>query len=473
MKSSMYISAEQIQVLGYSGKRVKRVSTYPLPEGTMFNGNIMDSAFLTECLVSMKKDNPVLFKGGVSLVVDGGSIPTRRLTVPRLSHKQYMQRIRDDFADSIADSNEMVCAYRKMSDGTILGCGVNRAQVDNYINTFKAAKIKLNTIHIGAEQLYTLVKTTPALHESTIVLNILDGQTMLSAVFVKGNNIMMQRTRLYGDEKAQIHSQIIENLINLNQFAQSQKHEEITQSYYLGISTADVALLERSNLHDGISIIPLMLKSDNVELPPGAHFAYLNIKYSKGGIDLIEAREELDRYIKSKKAKKYWIPLVTVYVLALLGIAGYLWYELREVGDRIDDIYTFIRRPDVVETQAELNNLMGETNRINTIRQQFNNRILWEESMPVATRHLLNQILFNHELDVEVNSFIFTESTGIVEVSATTPDARIATFYVRALYDMGVAQDVRYLGYGSSADGNFAFTIAIYLAVEEDEDATE
>ena len=175
MKSSIYISAEQIQVLGYSGKKVKRVATFPLPEGTMFNGNIMDATFLTECLVSMRKDNPALFKGGVSLVVDGGSIPTRRLTVPRLSHKQYMQRVRDDFADSIADSNAMVCAYRKMGDGTILGCGVNKSQVDSYISTFSAAKIKLTSIHIGAEQLYTLVKTTPALQESTIVLNVLDG----------------------------------------------------------------------------------------------------------------------------------------------------------------------------------------------------------------------------------------------------------------------------------------------------------
>jgi len=71
MESSIYVSAEQIQAIGYNGGAVVSFAAFPLPEGTMYNGTITDGAFLAECLASMKKENSDLFKGGVTLIVDG------------------------------------------------------------------------------------------------------------------------------------------------------------------------------------------------------------------------------------------------------------------------------------------------------------------------------------------------------------------------------------------------------------------
>ena len=468
MKSSIYISAEQIQVIGYSGKNVAKVVTFPLPEGTMFNGNIMDSAFLSECLVSMKGDNPGLFKSGVSLVVDGSSILTRRLTIPKLNHKQNLQRVRDDFVDSISDTNDLVCAYRKMSDGTIMGCGVNKTQVDSYVDTFKAAGIKLATIHVGAELLHILVGTTTALQQDTIVLNVMDGQMILSAIFVGGNNIMMQRTRLFGDEKEEIHRQIIDNLSNLNQFAQSQKHEEIKNSYYLGMSVPDILLLEEMNTHEGISIHPLGLYKGSVDIPPQAHFATLNMLYGSKGIDLMEARRELTRYVKSKKPKKLWIPALALYALVLIGLASFLWFQLQDVQNRVGVIENFLNSPATLETQETLNNLVTETRAIERIGLQFNARLDWENTMPAAYSRLLNQIIFEHGVDVSINAFEFNEATGIARISGETTNPRAQNDYVDVLYRMGVASDVRYFGF-SSNQGVFTFSADIFLMIGGDE----
>jgi Tfp pilus assembly PilM family ATPase len=468
MKSTVYISAEQIQVIGYAKKQIKRVVTFPVPEGTMYNGTIMDSAFLSECLALMKKDNPKLFKKGVSLVADGSSILTRRLTTPRLSHKQYLQRVRDDFVDSISDTNDLVCAYRKLGDGAILGCAVNRTQVDSYISTFKAAGIKLTNIHIGAELLHALVRNDRRLQQATVVLNVLDGLMMLSMIFVKGNNILMQRTRLYGDEKAQINNQIIESLNTLNQFAQSQKHDEISQSYYLGMDVADIIELEGLNNHEGIKISPLVLYAGKEDVPPEAHFACLDMQYGQKGMDLIEARRELDRYIRSKRPKKLWIPVLTAYAAVLVGLALYLWLEVRDVESRTAEINAFIQRQDITDAQAELNRLMYETNSVYRISQQFNARAEWEETLALAASHMLDQIIFSHGLDVTISSFNFNEATGVVLVSAITPDAQTSMSYVTALYDMGVARNVVYFGFGPGRDG-YAFNVDIYLAIGGDE----
>ncbi|MCL2499923.1 MAG: hypothetical protein FWE90_06250 [Defluviitaleaceae bacterium] len=469
MKTSIYVSADQILAIGYTGKTVNKVASHPLPEGTMFNGNIMDAPFLAECLTSMKKDYPALFKGGVSLVVDGSSILTRKLATPRLSHKQYLQRVRDDFADSISDTNDLVAAYKKLGDGTILGCGVNKQQVDSYADTFKLAGIKLTGIRVGTELLYALVRTTTFLQQATIVLNLLDGTTMLSAIFVKGNNIMMQRTRLYGDEKEQIHAQINDSLSNLNQFVQSQKYDEITQSYYLGISNADMVLLEGRNTHEGINVSKLVLYAGAVEIPPEAHFACLNMQYGQSGIDLIAARSELERYVRSKRPKKWWIPVLTVYAAVLIGIAAYLFMELRDVRGSIGEVEAYLHDPANVFALQELNDLINETNDIFRISRQFGERIDWENSMPAAASRMINQILFGHGIEVNISSFDFNEATGRVRVSASAADATIGPAYVDALYAIGVAQDVIYTGFGAGA-GGFSFSVEIILALEEGED---
>ncbi|MCL2203036.1 MAG: hypothetical protein FWB88_03750 [Defluviitaleaceae bacterium] len=467
MKSSVYISAEQIQVLGFVGKTVQSVATFPLPEGIMFNGNIMDAAFLSECLAGMKADYPALFKGGVSLVVDGSSILTRRLTTPRLRHGQYLQRVRDDFVDSISDTHDLVCTYKKLGDGTILGCGVSKAQVDSYLSTFKAAGIKIASIHVGAELLYAMVKATPQMQDATVVVNVLDGNTMLSAVFVKGSNIMMQRTRLYGDEKEAVHGQIIESLSNLNQFAQSQKHDAISHSFYLGMSGPDVYTLGEMNIHEGIRISPLHLETGSDAVPPEAHFASLNILYGQEGMDLIKARRALDSYIRSKKPKKHWIPALAGYALVMLVVAGYLWWQLRDVDGRITEIYDFIHRPDIIATHAELVEMIRITNDIERISRQFNDRMDWEASLPTAASHLMERILFGHGMDVYVTAFDFNEATGVARVSAITRDARMANDYIHSLYDRGIAENVVYTGYTVGPEGLFSFSIDIYLAVEE------
>jgi hypothetical protein len=281
---------------------------------------------------------------------------------------------------------------------------------------------------------------------------------------------MTQRTRLFGEEKAQIHSQMKDNLDNLNQFVQSQKHDEISQSYYFGMTVADVALLSDSILHEGISLVPMMLQSDKDDLPPEAHFAYLNMKYSRGGIDLIQARKALNRYVKSKRVKKWWIPALAVYALSMIGVGAYLWLELDDVNNRTNEIYGFISRPDVVEMQSELNRLIQETNDIFRISQQFNNRIEWEETMPVAASPMIEWIIFGHGLEVTVTSFNFNEATGIVQINAESGDAEIANDYVAALYEVGIAARVIYTGYRTGGDGTFSFSLDIKLAIENGEE---
>ncbi|MCL2663356.1 MAG: hypothetical protein FWE83_08545 [Oscillospiraceae bacterium] len=464
MKSSIYISANQIQVIGYVGHSVKQYVTYPLPEGTMFNGTITDNAFLTECLILMKKDHPDLFQSGVTLIVDGSTILSRKIVSPHLSHKQYLQLVRDDFADSTDSTSNLVCGYHKLysNENAILGCAVNRTQVDSYVSTFSDAGIRLNGIHIGVEAVIGFVKAKAELHSSTIVINVIDGLTMLSMLFENGKNNFITRTRLYGDEKEQVFQSALSNLNGLIQFTRSEKINEITHSYYLGVSAADVQILEAFNTHQEITIGTLPVYQGSATIPPEAHFACLNIQYG-GSIDLLAAKAALDKYVRSQKPKKLWIPIIAGCVLIPGLIAGIIGYFIYQENVEIRKLEDYLTSPSIVEQQIELAMLIRETLYYSEVISQMYDKNDWEDTLPKASSHTFDLIAVSHGVAVEVRSMEFNESTGIVRVRANCADANVASDYVETLYNNGVADSVEYRGYSTLAEGVFTFTIDITL----------
>jgi hypothetical protein len=281
-------------------------------------------------------------------------------------------------------------------------------------------------------------------------------------IFVDGSNIFMSRTRLYGEEKEQVLGNVIESLNGLIQFVQSQKHEAITASYYLGISKADVNILEARNPHTNIKLDAFIL---NETIPPQAHFVCLNTRFGKGKIDLLLARKDLDKYIEKKRKKKVWIPILAVYAFLLFAAAAYLRWEIYTIETDVADIQNYIDSPEISQRLELLSLLMLETARHNEVVRQIEYKTSWLSALPVATSELLDFIIHNHRTPVTVIDFDFNEGSNVVRVTATAENAQFSTDYVNALYNRGVAYNVHYQGYGSIGD-LFRFTIDITLAVE-------
>ncbi|MDR1670077.1 MAG: hypothetical protein LBR76_08970, partial [Oscillospiraceae bacterium] len=240
MESSVYISSEQIQVVGYSGGVIREFVTHPLPEGTMINGMITDQAFLIECLASMRGEHPELFKKP-SLVVDGSAILVKRIPTPKLGKKQYRQLVRDDFSEAGENADDLACGFQTLPGGrALLACAADKSVIDNYTSAFKSVGVNLRSIRVGTQAIMSYIATRPELQQKSFVLNMIDGVTMLSLIFENGVNVFISRTRLYGDTKEQLAQTIIDNLGGLIQFNRSQKFGEVTDSYYLGVSAADL-----------------------------------------------------------------------------------------------------------------------------------------------------------------------------------------------------------------------------------------
>jgi hypothetical protein len=465
MKSSIYISTEKIEVVGYAGRSVKQFVTYPLPEGTMINGMITDAAFLTECLTAMRQENPDLFSAP-SLIVDGSAILSRRLVTPKLNHKRYLQLVRDDFADSTEDTSNLVCGYYKLDtqdEEAILACAVDKGLTDAYISAFKSAGIKLSSIRIGVEALINLIASRSELKSSSFVLNLIDGFTAVSMIFENGSNVFMSRARLYGDTKEQMFQNVLDNLNGLINFNRSQKFSEITQCYYLGVNDADIRLIEALNPYHGIRMGNLDLYGSESVLPPEAHFAYLNTLMPADSIDLITGRRELEKYIKGKKPKSIWAPLMGVYLLLLALPIVFMWWQTQNLGKEIEDVNSKLNDPSIEVRQKELEAREADTAQYRRVERQYGDLLRWEESLTRISGRLLDLFFINHQNLAVVTQFDYDERSNTVRIGAISPDAYSATRYVDALNESDLVADIPFAGY-SNSEGGTIISIDVTLA---------
>jgi hypothetical protein len=437
MKSSIYISAEKIEVIGYAGNAIKQFVTYPLAEGTMINGTITDIPFLTECLSAMKTQYPHLF-ADPSLIVDGSAILTRRLVTPKLNPKRYRQLVRDDFADSTDNPENLICGYHRLgTEGgreAILACAVNRVLVDSYLMAFRDAGIRLNSIRVGAEALLRYISSRQELKNASFVLTLIDGLTSVSMIFDNGVNVFMSRSRLYGETKEQVFGNVLENLNGMIQFNRSQKFAEISQVFYLGITEADMRLLDALNPYHDIRMELLDLyQNTRGELPPEAHFVYLNTQMS-AAIDLVAERRELNKHVRQKKPRKLWIPMMALYVLALAAPTGYFWWQNAQLDNRMEEIRAQLEDESFRERRERLAALRAEMEAYNDVARQRKGLVEWEQSRHMVTSGLLNYFISGYDMVTVVN-IDYAENTGIVRIRIESETWEIAMNYVDALRD--------------------------------------
>ncbi|MDR1691951.1 MAG: hypothetical protein LBR72_01205 [Oscillospiraceae bacterium] len=462
MESSVYISSEQIQVVGHQGGTIRRFVTHPLPEGTMINGTITDQAFLTECLASLRAEHPALFKKP-SLVVDGSAILVKRIPAPKLNGKQYRQLVRDDFAEAGENTDELVCGYQLLPGGkALLACGAGKNLVDSYLSAFKSAGVKLSSIRIGTQAILSYVDSRPDLQKRSFVLNVIDGVTMLSLIFENGVNVFISRTRLYGDTKEQTAQTVMENLNGLVQFNRSQKFGEVTDSFYLGVSPADLRLLEALNPHVNIKLAVLDIFQDvrgGEQLPPNAHFAYLSALLGKSHIDLTVSRKELENHRKRRtKTRRIWIPFSILYVILLALPIGWFYYQGTLTDKEIAALNEALSEPAAVEKESELTALETETAGLRRVINEERLKLEYEGSLAALSPQLIDLFLGGSGITVE--SLSYTRESGTVRIGGFGASEDAPANFSEALRSSPLVLSVDYTGYSEGNKFNWNVVLA-------------
>lgn len=475
MKSSIYISSEQIEVIGYSriGRRVsiKTYVTRPLLEGTMINGKITDHAQLVECLTELRAERPKLFKNP-TLTVDGNFILSKRITVPKLSKRQYRQLIRTEFADSAEEHEALICDYHLLGGSTaILAYASEKTQVESYISAFKTAGIKLKAIRIGMQAILNYISARPEFQKTTFVLNVIDGVTMLSMIFDSGVNVFISRTRLYGEERELLLQNILENLSGLIQFNKSENFNDIMYSYYLGLTDDDLRFMNTISPYPDIKLDTLEIfagAGGAKKLSADAHFVYLNTLLGDDSIDFIRSYKMLAKLEKrQRRTRRPWIPALACVVALLAVPVAYLSVQISELDDSIRVLNDFMTSEDVAERSAELDRIIEETAYYADVANQLSSKEEAENSTASVSNRVLDLITQTSGDRVTVTQFDFNESTETMHVTGRSATETDSAAYVEALKKSKLIRDIYYTGY-SYGGGQYDFSIDVVLAAREE-----
>ena len=477
MKSSVYISPERIEAIGYtkSGRsfKINKYKVYYLPEGVMADGVITDGGVLTQCLDSMRRENPGLFKN-TSLVIDGGSVSVKKFPAPKLKRRQYYRLIKDEFSDAADNFRELLLDYSivkgKNNEAEILSCAADRNQAEEYISVFRNAGIKLKSVHIGAQTVMSYIESKLEFQNETLVINVIDALTMLSAIFENGVNVFMSRVRLNGENKESFLNDIANNLSGLVRFAKSEKISDITRVCYLGLEKGDTDIINSLNRHKEIEITEIETTGKDPENPealPEALFAYLNIHLvsSPDGIDLIQSIKTLNQFKELTRPRRPEIAAFLAIVTLLAGTVVYFASQIYELTGNIEKIKGDIA--DVSVKSAELDEIMNRTAKYSDIEIQLNQKKEAGNKLPEITNEILD-LIFNADGEkITVSRIEFDESAGIIRIAARSVSELDSSDYAEKLKASGLVESVLYTGYsfGAGSDGIIYYNFNIDVEV--------
>jgi len=477
MNSSIYISSKKIEVISYSYSlrdvSVKQVLTCPLPEGTMINGKITDPSQLASCLASLRSQSSGLFANS-TLIVDGNFVFSKRIVVPRLSKKQYQLLVREDFTNAAENSEQLICDYHLMNgSGTetaILACASEKSQIESYISVFKEAGIKLKAIRVGVDAIQNYVNARPDLLDKTFVINVIDGITMLSMIFQNGINVFMSRTRLYSEDYEQFIQSMLKNLSGFIQFNKSEQFNDIESSFYLGLTDADIQLMNEVNPYPDIKLEMLNIFNNvkgSEKLSEHSHFAYLNTLLSSNSIDFIRSYNMLDKLKKQNRPKKLWIPILAGLTAALACPVVIFSLQAARVDTDIKELNDYLTSEAVVVRSEELDQIIEQSSHYASICNKFKEKTEADSSEASVSNEILDLITQTSGGRVSIDQLGFQKSTGMIRVNGSSATETDSAEYVELLRKNDAIKSINYTGYSYGSTGEYNFSIDVELAVRE------
>lgn len=484
----------------------------------MINGKITEPGELIESLKTLKRSNPRLFEE-VTLIVDGNSVVTKKLSVPNLKRSQYHQLVREDMSDTAENYENIVFDYSfleagvkpkkekmpkiaKVPKGTkpakkldtiapieavgkksnaIFACATDKLTIESYQSVFDEAKIKLAGISVGLEAVITFVRKNKELAGKTFVLNLVDGFSMLSIIFEKGSYIFSTRTRLIGEGNEQFLLNVLENLSPLIQFNKSQHYSDIETSYYLGLSYAQVEFIAKMSVHNGVDIRVLDIYKNakkGRKVGDRCYFAFLGAMLDRKNINLIRSYKNIAKFMKDKKHTNALVIVPIALAVILLAVAGRPVWLTMQLNSDISVLDEYLNSKVVVDKSAELDAITNDTNKFGVIIRQIEGEDAENSAKPIVGSEILDLITKSNSLTIQTTEFSFDEAAGIIHVIGSSATQNDSSDYVSVLKRSELVDDVYYTGYsydnGEIPRFNFAVDVVLHtLQAEQTEGSGE
>lgn len=455
MASILYLSNKLVQFVEAGGKgktvTVHNVWQAEAPEGSIINGIITDEEEFLTWIKAFFSQNKLPRKD-ISLVVNSSQFNHKVLVFPKLRDAEIKKMIPREFSEHRTE-NTLFTYYVLEGDSNarrqrVLATAVEKDFLLSYISFFKQAGIEITFIDSEINSLVRLFSNSPEIQKKTCLLQVLDGQEVISMLFIKGSYYYSQKNRL-------LHYDVLEELtgelesirVKLLQFLTSQQIKEPVETIYLcgdGQSALKQKMAE-NEIFTGKKIVfaNKSIKRKKIEFvyPAGSLLG------KKQGISFYrQLRQEQREKRKQQELLKLVLPPGIVLAVGLLITAfmGSSYFsglrELKQIQKSMQESATATGNASYEMASASVDAMKYKIDKVEDI---------WDYLMSYPTiNSSVEQVLeecAGSGVSVEIKSF--QRDSGVLTLEASAGNVRDINGFIANLQQQEIFEVVEYSGY--------------------------
>lgn len=458
MKTIVYINNDVLQYVVKKGKSYN-YETVSLKQGTVLNGVIIDKNEVERKLVELRN----VFKSA-TLVVDSSNIVVKRLTVPNLPRKSLEGVIRSEF-DMGHDKQyhyDWSTLKKGKEENIVLACALPEEFLDKYIEAFDGAKIKINKIELATNGIVKYVDKNLQFKDTSMLLNIIRGNMMISVLFENGVYRLLNRNRMMCEPGTRAYADEIYSKYNtMVQFSKSQKADnQISDLYYIGLDSKTLKFL-REEVEETDAEVEIHGNSYD-EGEADYFYAFIGFLNGKQDIDLNRSKDEKST---SNGNTKIWLSALVIVMLLALVIGAWLYYmnKNKQLEEEIQSLEMYIEKKRESGILEILEGIIGGNEEVVSVLDQYRIVATDIECNNYWNLDLMKMLAF----EIDSSTIAYDLSARKVTMDATTSSAELATTFSTDVRAKEYSDKQIYKGYIMSYNSdlierNYGFTLTLY-----------
>lgn len=464
MKKVLYINNDQVKILLADLKRgeakVIKSLEYTLEPGSVVNGVLIK----TNEILNIVKGNRKLLKNA-TVVLNSSNIQIKKVDHPQLKGSKLDSYIIREF--SIPDDASLVygTTSRKIENQyKTIFMGVPVEIIKSYLQLFDEAKVKIGRFEVLQNGMAKFVKNKQDLAGQTFVLNLIEGNNLISVLIEAGEYVLTDRSRLLSEPGSeQFLEELLQKISSIIQFNRSQKSPyEITKSYYVGLPRESLLILEEKGLERNIGLELVGFIDDSLHERVGlSHFCcFMGLVEEKSDINLM-------KYYKAQAArrkKRNW-GIIAIILAIVAAIGGFIFVKMNNIRIENENAY-YEKEISGTENSKELAELINKQNQIMNIPSILEE--LGKAKDTGADKEILNtskmlKIMEVAAGSITINSIEGNGVSGSLLIEGTGRDEFSTSNFISKLKDTNLFTTVEYNGYISTSDNEYSFTVNCIL----------
>lgn len=464
MEKVLYINNDEVKILladfNKGETKVIKSLQYTLEPGSVINGVLIK----TNEILNILKGNRKLLKGA-TVVLNSSNIQIKKLDHPELKGRQFDNYIKKEF--SIPEDASIIYGTNSRKIGNqykTIFMGVPVDLIKSYLQLFEEAKIKIGRFEILQNGMAKFVKNKKDLYGQTFVLNLIEGNNLISVLIEAGEYVLTERSRLMAEPGSdQFLDELLQKISSLVQFNKSQKSPyEIAKSYYVGLPRERLLTLEEKSLSSSIGLEIVGFIDDSLHDRVGlSHFCcFMGMLEKKSDINLMKQYKK--QVLKNKKRK--W-GMIAILIALIVVIGGFTFVKFKNILTENENRYY---ESEISETAnaKELAELIDKQNQIMNIPKIVEE--LNKAKDTGADKELLNaskllKIMEVSKGTITIKSIEGNGVSGSLIIDGTGIDEFSTSNFISKLKETELFTNVQYSGYTSTSANEYSFTITCIL----------